>query len=331
MKVYWAKQLGSRESLEIPFCRRDRGRQAITVLITILVLSNLCLAQDGVAGPIAYLANGELNVSCKNSDVKVTNTQLIENFAIAGGTLAIVRRMDDDTGRLFVIDLNSRRILSAKRTVGAATVRNTCGALMLEHFPQPNGDISEAVTMDIDTGRTFEGSIKNVGLSCSRDRNVIAYLMLDKQSNVSLVLRDVLTHTSATIAKHADAVSVSPHGQVVGYRDGAKICRWKRFDHTTECVDSDAAGTWIEALDDGQIWFGAAGTENCVYRLPNMNPMVDFCFDLYSWHTKEVPILLRRKTEMLQFLEPDSARLLCEQGFSPIVIAAESGMPPKKE
>lgn len=303
-------------------------------LVAALILSAAACAtsnsQDGVAGPIAYLANGEIHASCENGDVQVTDARFIENFAIDGATLAIVRRMEDDTGRLFVIDLNSRRILSSKRTIGAATVRDTCGSLVLEHFPQPNGDISPAVIIDIGTGRTLESSFKNVGLSCSRDRNVIAYLMLDKQADVSLVVRDVLRHTSATIAKHADAVSVSPSGQFVSYRDGAKMCRWKRYNESTECVDIGATGAWTEAADDGKVLFGAIGNDMCVYHLPNMKPIVDTCVDLYSWHSNEASILLKEKTEMLQFLEPDSTKLLCRQSLSPILISAESGMNPQK-
>jgi len=305
---------------------RTFTRRAETTLIILLVLGRLCLAQDGVAGPIAYLANGEIHASCEAGDVMVTDARFIENFAVDGTTLAIVRRMESKAGspdRLFVIDLESRRLLSSLRTVGAATVRDTCGSLVLGHFPTP-GEITPGTTMDIRTGKTLENSFKNVGLSCSRDRNLIAYLKLNGQDSPDLIVRDVPAHKSTTIAEHADAVSVSPLGQFVAYRDGGKICRWKRYDQSTECANTDAAGVWIEAMDDGQIWFGTAGTENCVYHLPNMKPTVDFCLDLYSWRTKEAPILLRKKTEMLQVLGPESAKLLCKQGLSPILISAES-------
>ena len=336
MRIRMARRLNScKMSERLPSDQIGRRAQAITrctgtALMTLLILSRLCLAQDRVAGPIAYLEEGEIHVSCEAGDLKLTDAGFVESFAIDGATLAIVRRMENRTGspdRLFVIDLKSRRIVSSRRTVGAPTVRDTCGSLMLEHFPESDGDMSSAVTMDIETGRTLEGLLKNVGLSCSRDHNLIAYLILNKRSVVSLVVRDVLTNKSTTIAEHADAVSVSSLGRFVTYRDGARICRWKRNDQSTECVDADAAGTWIEAADDGQIWFGAAGKDTCVYHLPNMKPIADMCLDLFSWHPKESPILLRKKTEMLQSLEPESAKLLFRQGLSPIVISADSGIP----
>jgi hypothetical protein len=301
------------------------ARSVGTALIILLVLARPCLAQDGVTSSFAYLANGEIHASCETGDVLVTDVQFIESFAIDGATLAVVRRMENDTGwpdRLFVIDLKSRRIISGKKTVGAATVRDTCGSLVLEHFPEP-GDITPAATIDIKTDRRLESSLKNVGLSCSRDRNVIAYLMLNEQDRAELVVRDVLAHNSATIAEHANAVSVSPLGQVVAYRDGDKICRWNRSDQSTRCIDADAIGNWIVAADGGQVRFSATDYVNCIYHLPNMEPIVDLCVNSYSWNVNEAPILLRKKTEMLQYLEPESAKLLCKQGFSPILISAE--------
>jgi hypothetical protein len=263
----------------------------------------------------------------------VTDARFIESFAIEGTTLATLRYMENNTGRpdrLFVIDLKSRRIISSMRTVGAATVRDTCGSLVLEHFPEL-GDITPAATIDIKTGLRLETSIKNVGLSCSRDRNVIAYLTLNEQGSAELVVQDVPAHKSATIAKHANAVSVSPLGQVVAYRNGANICRWNRSDQSTTCVNIGATGAWIKAADDGQVWFGAIGDEMCVYHLPNMKPIVDTCFDLYSWHTKEVPTLLKKKIQMIQYLAPESAKLLCKHGLSPILLSAESEITSEKK
>jgi len=326
-----AQQLGSpnmnepltsdRISKRLQICARSVG----IAFISLLVLVRLCLAQDGVTSSFAYLANGEIHASCETGDKMVTDVKFIESFAIDGTTLAIVRRMENNTGRpdrLFVIDLKSRRIISSKITVGAATVRDTCGSLVLEHFPEA-GDITPAATIDIKTGRRLESSLKDVGLSCSRDRNVIAYLTLNKQDRAELVVRDVAAHKSATIAERANAVSVSPLGQVVAYRDGAKICRWNRYDQSTTCVNIGAEGSWIEAADDGQVWFGTIDYEMCVYHLPNMKPSVDTCFDLYSWHTNGAPTLLRKKTEMIQRLAPEPAKLLCKPGLNPILISAQ--------
>jgi hypothetical protein len=284
-------------------------------------------AQDRVASPVAYLANGEIHASCGTGDVVVTDARFIEHFAIDRTTLAIIRRTENAPGspdRLFVIDLNSRRILASKRVFGAATVQKTCGSLVLEDFPNP-GDFTPSAATDIRTGRRLEIPITNVGLSCSRDRSRIAYLTPSTKGRPGLMMRDFATQQLAMVAEHADAVSVSPLGQFVAYRDGGKICRWKRYDHSTECVDINAAGAWIEAMDSGQIWFGAAGSENCAYHLPNMKPIVDFCLDLYSWRPNEAPVLLRKKTEMLQSLGSEAAKLLCKQGLSPILITGDSG------
>ena len=76
-------------------------------LIVAVVACSTSNAQEGVAGPFCVLANGQIHASCDTGDVIVTDARFIESFAIDGTTLAAIRRMEDDTGRLFVIDLNS--------------------------------------------------------------------------------------------------------------------------------------------------------------------------------------------------------------------------------
>lgn len=298
----------------------------LTLIIVLFAIGKICCAQSTNMKPFLYLANGEIHASCRTGDFRVTNSQFVESFAVEGTTLALIRNMENDLGspaRLFLIDLRSLRVLSSRKVFGAATVRNVCGSLELEHFPG-NADVIAPETIEIKKDQILKGNVRNIDLSCSRDRNAIVYLIRDSRTEDQLVVQDQLTKYLTKIAEHVEAVSVSPQGKVLAFRDRDKICRWRRSDQSKECIDSNAIGSWIEAADDGQVRFTGMSSDMCVYHYPRTKDYTDFCVDVYAWRANESPVLLRKKTEMIVYPESKSEDLLCRSELSAIQIPYKS-------
>jgi hypothetical protein len=279
------------------------------VFCLLTVLHESAVAQTSC---YAYLRNGNVYATCGKSQLRLTNTADLADFAISddGAAIAVKReyvigRTSDNSGTVgdCRVDLYSLSAISSALSIehSCGDLYASCGTILLEDRMKGVLDAIAGKKLQIDGYRRFV---------CNADRSVVGGWPGYNDQNFS-----VGTTTIRRIEAVAGGASVSPSGTISYFTDGSNTNSVCQMDQTGKplCLKKADAFGRISVSNSGEVLFTTHTGDGCFYRngkVTKAQPPAtgdDQCLGIAVWKPGSAKVVVEEIAKHPQWLTEKAA------------------------